>query len=194
MKAIDEFEILYEEFGEFRGKVEQISKEKDSIVKNITEIENRKRDVFLSTMNDMSKLFKEIYRELTSGEAELGLEISDDINSGLMISAQPPGKKLLYIDSMSGREKALAALAFLFTVQRYKPSPFYVLDEIDAPLDRPNTKRVIDMVKKQCRNVQFIIISHNNDMVKAADVVYGISMEDGKSKMIGIELPEDENN
>jgi chromosome segregation protein len=94
---------------------------------------------------------------------------------------------------MSGGEKALTALAFLFTIQKFKPSPFYVLDEIDAPLDKPNTKRVIDMVKKQSKKVQFIIISHNSDMVKAADIVYGISMEDGESKLIGIKLPEDKN-
>ena len=146
-------------------------------------------------LSEMSAIFKEIYRELTSGEADLNLEMAEDINSGLMISAQPPGKKLLYIDSMSGGEKALTALAFLFTIQKYKPSPFYVLDEIDAPLDRPNTKRVIDMIKKQSKNVQFVIISHNNDMVKAAEIVYGISMEDGESKLIGIKLPgEKENN
>ena len=189
MKAIEEFEVLHEEFEEFRERVTQIAKEKDSIVKSITEIEGRKREVFTVTMSEMSRLFKEIYRELTSGEADLGLEVETDINSGLLISAQPPGKKLLYIDSMSGGEKALTALAFLFTIQKYKPSPFYVLDEVDAPLDKPNTMRVIDMVKKQSKNVQFIIISHNNDMVKAADIVYGISMEDGESKVLGIKLP-----
>ncbi len=189
MKAIEEFGVLHEEFEEFRERVTQIAKEKESIVKSITEIEGRKREVFTVTMSEMSRLFKEIYRELTSGEADLGLEAANDINSGLLISAQPPGKKLLYIDSMSGGEKALTALAFLFTIQKYKPSPFYVLDEVDAPLDKPNTMRVIEMVKKQSKNVQFIIISHNNDMVKAADIVYGISMEDGESKVLGIKLP-----
>ncbi len=193
MKAVEEFEVLHEEFEEFRERVEQISKEKDSIVRSVAEIENKKREVFMKTMADMSKLFKEIYSELTSGEADLGLEVAEDINSGLLISAQPPGKKLLYIDSMSGGEKALTALAFLFTVQKYKPSPFYVLDEIDAALDRPNTRRVIDMIKKQSKNVQFIIISHNNDMVKSAEIVYGISMEEGESKVIGVKLPEENN-
>ncbi|MCK4336190.1 MAG: AAA family ATPase, partial [Candidatus Aenigmarchaeota archaeon] len=186
MKAIEEFEILYEEFEEFRERVEKISNEKDSIVKSITEIENKKREIFMLTMEEMSKLFKEIYSELTQGEADLGLETPEDINSGLLISAQPPGKKLLYIDAMSGGEKVLTALAFLFTIQRYKPSPFYVLDEIDAALDKPNTMRVVDLIKKQSKDVQFIIISHNNEMVKAAEIVYGISMEEGESKVIGV--------
>ena len=190
MKAIEEFEILYEEFEEFRERVEKIAKEKDSIVRSIAEIENKKREVFMKTLNEMGKLFREIYHELTGGEAELGLEDPEDINSGLLISAQPPGKKLLYIDAMSGGEKTLTALAFLFTIQRYKPSPFYVLDEIDAALDKPNTRKVVEMIKKQSKDVQFIIISHNNEMVKAADIVYGISMEDGESKVIGIKLPE----
>lgn len=191
MKAIEEFEILYEEFEEFRERVEKISNEKDSIVKSITEIENKKREIFTLTMEEMSKLFKEIYSELTQGEADLGLETPEDINSGLLISAQPPGKKLLYIDAMSGGEKVLTALAFLFTIQRYKPSPFYVLDEIDAALDKPNTMRVVDLIKKQSKDVQFIIISHNNEMVKAAEIVYGISMEEGESKVIGVKLPQE---
>lgn len=190
LKAVEEFDILYEEFEEFRERVEKISKEKESVVRSITEIENRKREVFIKTMEEMGKLFKSIYKELTNGDAELRLEDPMDINSGLIISAQPPNKKLLYIDAMSGGEKVLTALAFLFAIQRYKPSPFYVLDEIDAALDRPNTRRVIDMIKRHSNDVQFIIISHNNDMVKAADVVYGISMEDGESKVIGIRLPE----
>jgi len=190
LKAIEEFEILYEEFEEFRERVDKISKEKESVIRSITEIENRKREVFMKTMEDMGRLFRKIYSELTHGEAELGLEDPMDINSGLMISAQPPNKKLLYIDAMSGGEKVLTALAFLFTIQRHKPSPFYVLDEIDAALDRPNTKRVVDMIRSQSKEVQFIIISHNNDMVKAGDIVYGISMEDGESKVMGIKLPE----
>lgn len=194
MKAIDEFDVLFEEFGEFKGKVDQIVREKNSIMGNIKEIDDRKREVFNATMADMSHLFKEIYMELTSGEADLTLETPNDINSGLLILVQPPGKKLLYIDSMSGGEKALAALAFLFTIQKFKPSPFYVLDEVDAPLDRMNTKRVIEMVKKQSKKVQFVIISHNAEMVKAADIVYGVSMEDGESKLIGIRMPEDRKN
>ncbi|UCC92038.1 MAG: chromosome segregation protein SMC [Candidatus Aenigmatarchaeota archaeon] len=191
MKAIEEFEILYEEFEEFRERVEKIANEKDSIVRSITEIENKKREVFMLTMEEMSKLFKNIYSELTNGEADLGLETPEDINSGLLISAQPPGKKLLYIDSMSGGERVLTALAFLFTIQRYRPSPFYVLDEIDAALDKPNTRRVVDLVRKQAKEVQFIIISHNNEMVKAAEIVYGISMEEGESKVIGVNLPQE---
>ncbi len=141
-------------------------------------------------MEDMGKLFRKIYSELTRGEAELGLEDPVDINSGLMVSAQPPNKKLLYIDAMSGGEKVLTALAFLFTIQRYRPSPFYVLDEIDAALDRPNTMKVVDMIRSQSKDVQFIIISHNNEMVKAADIVYGVSMEEGESKVMGVKLPE----
>ena len=156
-----------------------------------SEIENKKREVFMMTMEQMANLFKEIYSELTNGEANLGLENPDDINSGLMVSAQPPGKKLLYIDAMSGGEKTLTALAFLFTIQRYRPSPFYVLDEIDAALDKPNTMKVVELIMKQSKDVQFVIISHNNEMVKAAEIVYGVSMEGGESKVIGIKLPKE---
>ena len=191
MKAIDEFDILFDEFGDFKEKVIKIANEKDSVVNTINEIEKRKKEVFTMTMETMAKIFREIYSEVTHGDADLTLEDPNDLNSGLLISAQPPGKKLLYIDSMSGGEKTLTALAFMFAIQRHKPSPFYVLDEIDASLDRPNTRKIIQLIRKQAKDVQFIIISHNNEMVKAADIVYGISMEDGESKVIGIKLPKE---
>ncbi len=190
MKAIDEFDILKEEFDEYMERVSLVVTEKDKILESITEIEEKKRVMFEQTMMHMTKLFREIYSELTGGDAELGLEDPKDINSGLIISAQPPGKKLLYIDSMSGGEKVLTALAFLFTIQRHKPAPFYVMDEVDAALDKPNTKKVAKLVKKHSKDLQFIIISHNNEMINAADQVFGVSMEDGESKIIGIKLPE----
>lgn len=191
MKAIDEFDVLFEEFEDFKDKVVSISREKKSIMDSINEIEKKKREMFTMTMESMAGLFRDIYKDLTNGEANLSLEDPSDLGSGLMIQAQPPGKKLLYIDSMSGGEKTLTALAFLFTLQKYRPSPFYVLDEIDAALDKPNTRNVIELIKKQAKEgIQFIIISHNDEMVKAAEVVYGVSMEDGESKTMGIKLPQ----
>ncbi len=194
MKAIEEFDSLKEEFEEFRGRVDRIVSEKESIIKSIAEIESKKREIFNRTMEEMAKLFREIYSDLTSGgDAELSLEDPYDLNSGLMISASPPGKKLLYIDSMSGGEKTLTALAFLFTIQRYRPAPFYVLDEVDAALDKPNTRKVVELIRKHSKGLQFIVISHNNEMIRAADLVYGVSMDRGESKVMGIKLPNKNN-
>jgi len=190
MKAIDEFEILKDEFDEFRERVDKIVEEKESILSSIEDIEDKKRATFSATLEEMSKLFKDMYREITDGEAYLELEEPNDLSSGLHISASPPGKKLLYIDSMSGGEKVLTALTFLFTIQRYKPAPFYLLDEVDAALDKINTRKVADLIRKQSNDIQFIVISHNNEMIRAADSVYGVSMEEGESKVIGVKLPE----
>ncbi len=194
MKAIEEFDVLKEEFDEYMERVNRIVEEKETITSSISKIESKKRELFERTMKEMAKLFREIYSELTGGEAELSLESPSDINSGLVISAQPPGKKLLYIDSMSGGEKVLTALAFLFTIQRYKPSPFYVMDEVDAALDKPNTRKVAGLIKKHSKELQFIIISHNNEMINAAEQVFGVSMEEGESKIIGIKLPDGKGN
>ncbi|HDD72724.1 MAG TPA: hypothetical protein ENG00_01375 [Candidatus Aenigmarchaeota archaeon] len=158
-------------------------------MRTVEKIEEKRREVFMHTLNEISKNFNKVYRELVNGEATLELEDPNDIESGLMIRAQPPGKKLLNIDSMSGGERTITAFAFLFAIQRYKPAPFYILDEADAALDKVNTKSVADLIKKQSKFAQFIVISHNDTMVREADQVYGVTMEDGESKIIGIELP-----
>jgi chromosome segregation ATPase len=188
MKAIDDFNSIKDEFDEFSQRVKKISDEKDMIEKSIKKIDEKKKEVLMKTMGEVSEQFRQVYRELTQGDAELNLE-NDDVNAGLLISASPHGKKLIFIDSMSTGEKVLTALAFLFAIQRYKPSPFYILDEVDAALDKVNTHRVIEMIRKHSAATQFIIISHNSEMVKSGDQVYGISMEEGESKIIGIKLP-----
>ena len=117
------------------------------------------------------------------------LEDPLDIQSGLIIQANPGGKNLLNIDAMSGGEKTLTALAFLFAIQRYKPAPFYILDEVDAALDKVNTKKVADLIKKMSKKEQFLVITHNDYTIKQGDRVYGVSMENGESKILGLELP-----
>ncbi len=190
MKVLEEFDTIKNEFEEFKEKVDKIVEEKKSIEETIEKIESKRRDAFMKTLEGISKNFKEVYKQLTGGDAELSLEDPNNIESGLLISASPPGKKLLHIDSMSGGEKTLTAFAFLFAIQRHRPAPFYVLDEADATLDRMNTKRIADLLKKQAKEAQFIIISHNDNLVREADQIYGITMEAGESKVIGVKLPQ----
>lgn len=190
LKALEDFDNLKEEFDVFREKVDKIVSERESILKTIERIEARRRETFMKTLTEIKRNFKEVYKELTGGDAELELENPDDINTGLLIKAQPPNKKLLHIDSMSGGEKTLTAFAFLFAIQRHKSSPFYILDEADATLDKRNTKKVAELIKKHAKFAQFILITHNDDMVREADQIYGVTMEDGESKIIGIKLPE----
>ncbi|HLD78769.1 MAG TPA: AAA family ATPase, partial [archaeon] len=146
---------------------------------------------FERTLTEVAKHFKSVYAELTNGEADLALENPETIESGLMIRAQPPGKRLLAIDSMSGGEKTLTAFAFLFAIQRHKPMPFYILDEADAALDKANSKRVVELLRSHAQSAQFIVVTHNDHTIRGADQVYGVSMEDGESKVIALQLPSD---
>ncbi len=190
LKSIEEFETFREDFEEFKEKVDKVLEEKNSIESTINEIDEKKRVIFTSTMENISVHFRDAYAELTAGEAELKLGVMNDMDSGLMIYASPPGKRLLNIDSMSAGEKTLTAFAFLFAIQNHKPAPFYVFDESDSALDKSNTKRIVDLIKKHSKLAQFIIISHNDQLIKEADQVYGVSMEHGESKIIGIQLPD----
>lgn len=189
MKALEEFDMIKTEFEDFREKVDKIVDEKNSIMDTVKKIEKKRKETFIHTMSSIAKHFREVYLELTEGEADLELEDPENLDSGLLIKAQPPGKKLLHIDSMSGGEKTLTAFAFVFAVQRHKPTPFYILDEADSTLDKENTRRVVNLIKKQSNLAQFIVISHNDALVREADQIYGVSMEDGESKIVGIELP-----
>ncbi len=189
MKSIEEFEKFGEEFETLRTKYQKIIEERDAVLNMINEIEGRKKETFMKTFEEISKNFKEIFREAAHGDAELMLEIPDDIYSGLEIRASPSGKRILNIDMMSGGERSLTALAFLFALQQYKPAPFYILDEVDAALDKANSKKVGEMIRKFSSRAQFIVITHNDTTIKMGDQVYGVSMEDGESKIIAIEMP-----
>lgn len=191
MKAVKEFDAIAGEFEEFKEKVDKIASERASIQESINSIEEKRRETFIRSMESIAVNFRDVYEELTQGEAELVLENPRDINTGMLIKATPPGKKMVNIDSMSGGEKTLTALAFIFALQRHKPAPFYILDEADAALDKPNTKRIVSLLKKRSKGTQFIVISHNDSLVREGDQIFGVTMDRGESKVMGIELPEE---
>jgi chromosome segregation ATPase len=190
MKAIEEYGAFRGEFDELKHKYDQIKDERQAIIDMIEKIEGKRKEVFYECLRAIDNNFREVFKEMADGTASIELENPLDIESGLLIQANPAGKNTLNIDAMSGGEKALTALAFLFSVQKYKPAPFYVLDEVDAPLDKVNTKRLVEMIKKLSEKEQFIVITHNDFTIKQGDRVYGISMESGESKILGLELPE----
>ena len=191
LRSLEEFSELKKEFDVYKDRVDRISAEKLAIEDAAREIESRRKAAFERTLTEVAKHFKSVYAELTNGEADLALENPETIESGLMIRAQPPGKRLLAIDSMSGGEKTLTAFAFLFAIQRHKPMPFYILDEADAALDKANSKRVVELLRSHAQSAQFIVVTHNDHTIRGADQVYGVSMEDGESKVIALQLPSD---
>lgn len=189
LKSIDEFEKFKNEFEGYKEKYEKILEEKKAVLDMILKIEEKRKEVFFGTLDEIKKEFDDIFVKMLNGTASLELEQPDNLESGLLIKASPKGKTLLNIDAMSGGEKSLTALSFLFAIQKYRPAPFYILDEVDAALDKTNSKIVADMIKEFSKNAQFIIITHNDTTIKVADQVYGVSMFDAESKIMALELP-----
>ncbi|VVB60695.1 Chromosome partition protein Smc [uncultured archaeon] len=190
LKAIEEFDALNKDYETFRERLDKLKEEKDSITSMIAQIEEKRKVIFITALNAISEEFSKVFRDLAEGQAELLLEDQKNIESGLVIKAQPKEKKLLSIDSLSGGEKTLTALAFLFAIQRFRPSPFYLLDEIDAALDKPNASKVGELITKYADESQFIMVSHNDVTVKKSERVYGVSMQKGVSQVFGVELKE----
>ena len=190
MKAIEDFEVVERRYLELKSKREQVLAEKESIEEFIDEIEGQKKQVFLQTLSEIAKNFSELFAKLSpGGEAKLILENPDDpFSGGLEIEAKPAGKDVKRIEAMSGGEKAIIALAFVFAIQRYKPAPFYLLDEIDAHLDDANVKRVADLIKEAARESQFIVITHRDVMMANAERIIGVSMRDGVSRVVSLSL------
>ncbi len=188
MRAIDEYKQQKEEFDEFNDKISQIRQEKLEIEDMINEIEKKKRSCFMETLKQLQESFSRIFTQLfDGGNAELVLE-DDDIEKGLKIRAAPPKKDPHIIQALSGGEKTLTAIAFVFAILEYEESPFYIMDEIDAALDKKNSKKLSELLKDYADDNQFIVISHNEITVRHAERAYGVSMKEGVSRMRSIEL------
>lgn len=195
MKAIEMFKEAHEEYTDFEGKFTKLQAERRSVIEFIEEIESKKKHIFMGVYSIVSEEFSNIFPKLSpNGEAKLLLEdLEDPLSAGLLVEAKPAGKKLLSMESMSGGEKVITALAFLFALQRYKPVPFYVLDEVDAALDQSNSVRFVNMLHETLGDAQLLVISHNSAVIKKAKRIYGVSMTaDGTSRMVGIELGDEE--
>ena len=184
LKAIENYDILNNEVGGIEEKLDTLKEEKESIFDLMDKIEKRKKEVFMDCHVRVKENFEEIFAELSSGKGTLVLSDPEDIsNSGLLIEASPGGKKLLHLDAMSGGEKVLTSAAFLLAIQRYKPSVFYVVDELDAALDRKNSMRLARMLRDS--GAQFILVTHNEEIMKYAKAVVGVAMSDGISQVVG---------
>ena len=189
--AIDEHKELEERFTFLKRQQEDLANAKESLLKAIKKINQTTRELFMDTFNSIQNEFKNYFRFLFGGgKAEIVLlDDKDVLESGIEIIARPPGKKLQTISLLSGGEKALTAIALLFAIFKVKPSPFCILDEIDAPLDESNIGRFSKVLQEFSRTSQFIIITHNKKTINISDVMYGITMEQsGISKIISVKF------
>ncbi len=165
----------------------------DSLKKTIREINQASSVMFRETFEQVNKTFGEVFTRLfRGGEAEMRLLDEEDLlESGIEIVARPPGKRLQNIMLMSGGEKALTAIALLFALFKSRPSPFCILDEVDAPLDDANALRFVELLRELTGDTQFIVITHNKLTMEIAGTLYGVTMEErGVSKVVTVELDE----
>jgi chromosome segregation protein len=165
-----------------------LDKQRENLIKVVENLNARKKEGLLKVFGGVNENFKRIYKELSNGgTAELSLENPElPFEGGLIIRACPPGKKVLRLEAISGGEQSLVALALIFAIQQYQPSPFYVLDEVDMHLDAINAERVARMIKRNSKDTQFIIVTLKNVALKEADHIYGVTVQtNGITDIIG---------
>ena len=190
--------MAVEQFDELEGRHSFLSEQRQDILEAIAttteavgRIDKVTRERFLEAFTAINSLFQGTFSTLFGG-GRAGLVLLDEndlLESGVDIVAQPPGKRLQSMQLLSGGEKALAAMSLMFAIFQYRPSPFCLLDEIDAPLDDANIGRFIEMLKGLQSSTQSILITHNRKTMEIADRLYGITMEEpGVSRLISMEL------
>jgi len=191
LMAIEEYQELKQRHDFLSEQQTDLHQALDALKKAILRINRTTTKRFLETFHSVNEKFKEVFARLfKGGQASLVLlDEQDPATTGIDIIAQPPGKKLQNIDLLSGGEKALVATAMLFGIFMIKPTPFCLLDEVDAPLDDANINRFIELVKEFSKTSQFIMITHNKNTMEAAQTLYGITMETpGVSKVVSVRL------
>jgi chromosome segregation protein len=191
LMALEEYQELKQRHDFLTEQQTDLQQALDSLRKAITRINRTTTKRFLEAFHLVNEKFKEVFTRLfKGGQASLVLlDEQDPATTGIDIIAQPPGKKLQNIDLLSGGEKALVAIALIFGLFMIKPTPFCLLDEVDAPLDDANINRFIELVKEFSKRSQFLLITHNKKTMETARTLYGITMEaPGVSKAVSVRL------
>ncbi len=190
MRAIDEYNEVELRLSDLQGKRDTLFTEREQLLERIDQYEQLKRDTFMEAYASINANFREIFYELSDGMGELLLENPEDpFAGGMTLRAQPKEKTLQRIEAMSGGEKSLTALAFIFAIQQYRPAPFYAFDEIDMFLDGWNVERVSRRVKASGSKVQFIVVSLRKPMIQAASRTIGVTMQENNlTSITGVKL------
>ncbi|MFX1308304.1 MAG: AAA family ATPase [Promethearchaeota archaeon] len=194
LKAIQQFDVVKERFDEIDMRRQTIQRERKSILDAIDKIELEKTRTFMKAYHEINREFSRIFQKLSpGGSAKMILDRPDKpFEGGISIEARPRGKKISSLEILSGGEKTLVALSFIFAVQEFYPAPFYVMDEIDAALDGPNVHRVSMVIKEFATQAQFMVISHREENIVNADRIYGVSMQQsGITDIFSVDLEEE---
>lgn len=190
LAAIEEYKEISEKISFLSSQRDDLNSSKEELISLIDEMIKRMRAVFREHFIVIRKLFNETFCELFKGGiADLKISDGDELTGNIEIEVQPPGKKLQNINLLSGGEKGLSAIALLFAILKMKPTPFCILDEIEAALDDANVNRYAEFLKKFSKNTQFIVITHRKGTMEVSDALYGITMEEkGVSKVVSVDF------
>ena len=190
IEAIDQYEEVHNRLDFLNSQRDDILSAKNLLLETITEMNDEVKERFKSTFEVIRESFKVTFKQMFGGgQADLILTEGDLLTAGVEISVQPPGKKIQSLNLMSGGEKALSALALLFSIIRVKTIPFVILDEVEAALDEANVKRFGDYLNRFDKDSQFIVVTHRKGTMAAADSIYGVTMqESGVSKIVSVKL------
>jgi len=194
LEAVHEYDELEERFRFLETQNNDLIAARREVLDVITRINSTTQKLFAETFAQVRINFREMFGELfDGGRADLSLQDENDpLNCGIEISARPPGKQLQSVSLLSGGERTMTAVALLFAIYMVRPSPFCILDEMDAPLDESNINRFIRVLERFVSQSQFIIITHNKRTIAKADILYGVTMEErGVSKLVGMKLADE---
>lgn len=188
MRAIEVYDSVKSEYDVVLEKAQKLEAEKNEVMKIIQEIDNKKKKTFNKTLDALNILFERNFAQLsTKGTVSLEPESKDDpFSAGVYILVKVGKGKYLDATSLSGGEQTLVALSLIFAIQEYKPYSFYIFDEIDAALDKRNSERLAELIKRYMQSGQYIVITHNDSIITESDVVYGVSMYEGVSKIYSL--------
>ena len=192
MRALEIYEEVEKQYNELVDKKDKLGTEKEDVVKMMDEIESKKKDLFMKVFHVINETFQRFFTMLTTKGAEAALIVEDEENpfeAGVRINVKITGSKFLDIRSLSGGEKTMTALAFIFAIQEHEPASFYVLDEVDAALDKHNSEKFAKLIRQYSNKAQYLIMSHNDAVISEADSLYGISMnEHGISQVVTLRV------
>jgi len=191
LEAVQEYDELEERYRFLETQNTDLTNSRRELLDVIARINSTTKELFAETFAQVRANFREMFAELFGGgRADLQLiDENDALNCGIEIIAKPPGKQLQSISLLSGGERTMTAVALLFAIYMVRPSPFCVLDEMDAPLDESNINRFIKVLERFVSQSQFIIITHNKRTIAKADILYGVTMEErGVSKLVGMKM------
>ena len=191
MGAIEEYQEVSQRYGFLKGQVNDVEKSKNELLRMISELSNEMKNLFSQSFAEINRNFARIFSELFGGgTASLRLEDEENVlESGIEIQVAPPGKVIKNLAALSGGEQALVAISIYFAILAVNPAPFCILDEIEAALDDVNVARYAQYLRRITDDTQFIVITHRRGTMEAADVLYGVTMqEDGVSKVLRLDL------